>query len=216
MSNEIDFDTPEEFGGGGQFLDAPGIYHCLVQSILNGETPKGTAIDGFCITLEVLAGNVEGQVGKTINLTYFNPKINDSEKKAKLTKQQRSKLFIATNLLDPSRKGQSVKISLDQAKDQQLVARFEVDDYHSGEGKTYLQIANAELDVWHVDDPNAKSCPKNEKALALIPKQLRRGPEFFEAIYKKKAAPASAAAGAGSASAGSSPVAGSRVNLDDL
>lgn len=216
----IDFDAPDDFGGDSQFLSDPGKYHCLVQSVVQGATPKGTPIDGFCVTFEVLGGEVEGQKGKTINVTYFDPKITDSDKKVKLTKQQRSKFFLATNLLDPSKKGQSVRIDLENAKDQQVVVRFEVDDYHSKDGKTYLRIGNAELDVWHIDDPNARTCPKNEQALTLIPAALRRKPEFFDLIYAKNRAtatasqkPATAMATATTATAGASP---SRVNLDDL
>ncbi len=219
----LDFDAPDDFGGDSQFLSDPGKYHCLVQSVTQGATPKGTAIDGFCVTFEVLGGEVEGQKGKTINVTYFDPKITDSDKKVKLTKQQRSKFFLATNLLDPSRKGQSVRIELEKAVDQQVVARFEIDDYHSKDGKTYLRIGNAELDIWHIDDPNARTCPKNEQALALIPAALRRKPEFFDLIYAKKQAaaasskPATAAAAAAGATAGAAAgTSAGRVNLDDL
>lgn len=224
----FEYECPDDFGGDSKFLDQPGIYHLVVNEVLEGTGPSGKVIDGFCLTLEVLEGTVRNpsgctELGKTINLTYFNPKLTEKDG-GKFTRKKQGKALIAVNQLDPNRKGQKVSINLPAAKGQQLVARFEFDDYNSSSDKKYLNVAGAGLDIWHVDDPHAKSCPKNEKALGLIPKTLRRDEAWFGAIYERKAPtggsagngssgtqtqtrePATAGAGAGS----------SRLDLDNL
>ena len=45
--------------------------------------------------------------------------------------------------------------------------------------------------IYHVDDPRAAAFPKDKEALALLPAELRKKPEFFDAIASKsKVAPA--------------------------
>ena len=225
-ANSIDFDTPEDFDDGGNFVRQVGVYHFAMQSISVGSGPKGGAINGFMITAEVLGGTVASEVSHTINLVYFDPKLTDSDKKVALTKKQRAKLFIAIGLLNPNDKGKAVKIELDEHKlrGRQFVARLEVDGYRSKEGQTYLEISNAELDIWHVDDPHAAGIPKNEAAIKLIPAALRHDAKWFEAIYAKKGATAPASpSGNGGQKSGTpanqpatAAVATSRVNLDDL
>ena len=216
-ASSIDFDTPEDFDDGGQFLREPGTYHLAVQDVQVGTGPKGNAIDGFTVSMEVLAGTVPSEVKKSINVTFFNPKLTAKDGGTFQRKQQ-SKFLIAVNLLDPVNKGKRVSIDLQKAIGQQVVAAFEIDDFQ--QDKKYLRLANAGMDCWHVDDPHATSIPKNEAAMKLIPKELRHDAKWFEAIYKKPtAAPTASGNGGRKATAASqqpATAAVTRVNLDDL
>jgi hypothetical protein len=217
----VDFDVPDDFGDDGQFLKEKGIYHCSVQDVMIGTGPSGKAIDGFSIQLGVLDGTVRNeqgctQVGRTISVTLFNPKLTEKDG-GKFSRKKQSKLLIAVNALDPSKKGQKVQIDLNKIRDQQLVVSFEVDDYNSKDGKTYLQVANAGMDVWHVDDPHAKDIPKNLAALKLIPVGLRHDAKWFDAMYERKTAAGNGASGLGSTTTTTNASADAgRVNLDDL
>ena len=223
-ASSIDFDTPEEFDDGGQFLREPGTYHLAVQDVQVGTGPKGNAIDGFTVLMEVLAGTVPSEVKKSINVTFFNPKLTAKDGGTFQRKQQ-SKFLIAVNLLNPASKGQRVSIDLQNAIGKQVVAAFEIDDYQQGD-KKYLRLANAGMDCWHIDDPHAAGIPKNEAAIKL-PGVIRHDAKWFDAIYKKTVTtPTTPVATSGNggqksgtpanqpATTAAAPT--NRVNLDDL
>ncbi len=225
MSNAMEFDVPDDFGDDGQFLRTPGIYHLAVQDVTVGAGPSGKAIDGFTVALEVLDGTVRSEsgcteIGNTINVTYFNPKLTEKDG-GLFTRKKQSKFLVAVNALDPTLKGKKVSIDLEKVRGQQLIASLEVDDYNSQEGKKYLQVSGAGLDAWHVDDPRAAGIPKSPAALKLIPATLRHDAKWFEAIYAKRTPNGGSGtkttdpAGAGAATATAAP-ATSRVNLDDI
>ena len=106
--------------------------------------------------------------------------------------------FIATGVLLPEQLGKSVKINVPAAVGQQLILtlarKMEKDDNGNYSVETKLLEINYS-DIFHVDDPEAKSYPKSEDALAMIAATDRHKPEWFAFKSKKsvqKPAPAKA------------------------
>ena len=185
----FDFDAPEDVGGSGKFLNEPGTYHLAVMKVHEGQMANGKPISGFCVSMSVLAGTVEGQQEKELDLTFFNGKLN-SKDKGEFARKKQAAFLIAAGLMTPAQLGQrGLKIDLSQSEGRQVVATLEYDE-HEGSEKKFLQLAYA--NIYHPDDPRAKSFPKNAEALSLIPKDQRHSPEYFAPLSKKPTGAASA------------------------
>ena len=203
-------EMPEEMGGGGNFLNEPGTYHCAVTSVLEGTGPKGGIIDGFTIGLDVLAGTVAGQEHKVFNLTLFNARLDQSDGAKKWARLKQAAFVIAANVVTPAQLGQRVSVDLQRAIGQQIVLKLELQ-----EGKEYLDLSYS--DIWHVDDPRCEKVPKNMAAIAMIPTAMRHEKAWFDQLKPKK----SPAGGSGNgqrqtAAAGTSTAATAKPNYDDL
>jgi len=213
---EFEMEMPEEFGGESNFLKEPGTYHCAVTQVLEGTGPKGGIIDGFTVGLDVLAGTTNGQEGKVINVTLFNPRLDQSENGKAMARRKQGAFLIAANVVNPATRGQRVTVDLQKAVGQQIVCKFAKDEREGG--GDYLQLSYA--DIWHVDDPHCANVPKREDAIAMIPATLRHDAAWFEQLKSKAASGASGANGgkqqsrstAQSAQAATKP----DVNYDDL
>lgn len=194
---------------GGNFLSQPGIYHAIITAVYEELAPPkrdGTQkpIEGFSAAFDILAGTVAGQEGKTINLTFFNGKLN-SKDQGKFARKKQAAFLIASNVITPADLGQKIKIDLAKANGQQVVMKLEKDDENSTSDKTYLQLSYA--DIWHVDDPRCAAHPKKQEALTLIPPEHRRDAKYFESLVRTSN---------GSSSNGSAAPKRPAVNVDDL
>jgi hypothetical protein len=186
------FDAPETTQGEGGGLSTPGTYHVVINDVREGESAKGAAIDGLTITVEVLAGTVEGQAGKTRSESLFLPSMKDVAKEEEtgqpsMPRKKLAAIFIAANAMAPESLGKPVNIETALMVGQQCVIKFENQMEQDGEGKytvptKYIQISYA--DIFHVDDPAVKAVPKNADALSLIAKEYRHDEAWF--AWKKK------------------------------
>lgn len=185
----FDFDAPEDVGGSGKFLNEPGTYHLVVMKVHEGQMANGKPISGFCVSMSVLAGTVEGQNEKELDLTFFNGKL-DSKDKGEFARKKQAAFLIATGLMTPTQLGQrGLHIDLAKAEGRQVVATLEHDNREGAE-KKFLQLAFA--NIYHPDDPRAKEFPKNAEALNLVPADQRKNAEFFAPLFKKPANSATA------------------------
>ena len=193
----FDFESPEEVHGeDGKWCKEPGTYHFTVANILEGQTEKGTPIDGFTVKLEALAGGtVEGCQGQQHTETVFAPNLSQSEESQSMAKRKLAAFFIACDLMTPEQLGKPVQIELEQAVGRQLVAelakRYDKDETtgkYTKETK-YLQFHYA--NIYHVDDPDVKDIPKNADAIGLIGKEHRHDEEYFAPLKKKNGKKAS-------------------------
>lgn len=221
MPFEMDAPDADTMDKGGTYLATPGTYHFKIDHV--DEHPVGRdkqLLDGFRVELSVLDGprDTDGnclEASKKIDITFFNPKLN-SKDNGEFARRKQAAFLIAAGLIDNSKLGQRVSVELSHAINRQLVAEVERGTDEHGQPKKFLELAFA--NIYHVDDPKAASCPKNAKALALLPKELRRDPVSFKAATASggngaaKEQPAKqetkAAAAASAADAG--------VNLDDI
>lgn len=186
-----DWDTTDDFSGGGNYLHEPGTYHLVVTNVLDGMSKKNKPIEGFTVECDVLAGTVNGCAGKKVDLTFFPPNPSKSEVAQRISRQQNTAFFIATNVIDPSKLGQRVTIEPTNAAGHQLVVKLvrgqeqnEVGEWVDSDKFLRVEYAN----VWHVDDPDAKDVPKNKDALGMIAKEHRHDEAWF--AFKKKDKPA--------------------------
>lgn len=206
------FDAPETTQGGGGFLEEVGQYHFVVTEALDGQSSKGTPIDGLTVTFEILAGTTAGQEGKNKQESLFLPSAKDIAKEQKdgtpcMARKKLGALLIATDLMKPEQLGQPVNVNVEDMVGRQGVITFEKDMEMDGEGKytiegKYLRIRYS--DIFHVDDPAVKAVPKSADALSLIPPERRHKEDWFAWKKNKSKQPrqtASAGASNGSVNA---------------
>lgn len=200
-------DIPES---GGAFLVTPGTFHALITEIKDNQGPKGNPIDGFTFTVHILAGNVPDCAGKIHQECMFAPKLTSSDG-GKFQSQQHAALYVASNLVDPSARGQRVEIDREKMQDMQVIIRLEKDTYNSTDDKTFLRMAG--VSVHHVDDPRVEKIPKDKDALELIDKKYRHDRAWFDQLIKKRDG---AGNGSGGDAGGGGNQQGKKVDLDDL
>jgi len=200
-----EMEMPSDFDTGGTFLQEAGTYHLAVTAV--DETPAakdGTAIDGFKVDLEVLAG---GQQKKQAEVTFWNPKATDKNN-GEMAKKKQGRFVLATGILPTAKPGEKVTVDLKQAVGKQLVATLSKRKSQNSD-KEFIDLNFA--DIWHVDDPSAPQCERSQAALGLIPKALRRDPKSFA-----KPDATSKSNGNGSSTSGSTQQKQPAVDLDNL
>lgn len=178
----FEVEMPESFDKGGAFLQEPGTYHLAVLNVdEHPQAKNGTLLDGFKVDFEVLAGP---QAKKQAEITFWNPKLTDKNN-GEMAKKKQAFFVMATSLVGAAKPGEKVTVDLQMAKGRQLIATLAQRESQTDPTKKFIDLNFA--DIWHVDDPSAPNCERNQDALKLLPKSLRRDPASF-----KPAPPASA------------------------
>lgn len=168
MSDDVfEYDAPSSYDPGGQFLNAEGWFHCVVESVeLNPVNQKTKALipnAAFGVNFGVLAGTVDGQFGKTGNEIFFKPSLDQSEKSQAFAKKKIGRFWKAIGLdSGTAKEGKKIRIDPGLASSRQFIAKFEKTD----DGK-YIQLAYAE--IYHVDDPEVATYPKHKEMLQSYP-----------------------------------------------
>ncbi|TWT65645.1 DUF669 domain-containing protein [Crateriforma conspicua] len=179
----FDFDAPETTQNEGGATNEPGTYHVVVTETKEGESSKGKPIDGVTVAVEILAGTVDGQQGKSHTESFFAPDLSQDESKQNNAKRKLAALFIAGGVMQPEQLGKPAKIEVGQMNGRQMVMKLERRmDKDEKTGKwnvptNYVQVAYS--DIFHVDDPEVSAVPKNAEALALIPADQRHKADWF-------------------------------------
>jgi hypothetical protein len=164
--------TGKDFKGGGKYLAEPGTYHMAILDVTETPTKRdGTLINNaaFRATMSVLSGTVTGQEEKIYEATWFDPR-QDAKDGGAFDTKKIDRFLLATGLIHEADKESEMDINLAKAAGRQVLIRLE--KRTSKDGKEYLQLQGA--DIFHIDDPDCKSCPKKESALSLIPASLRK------------------------------------------
>lgn len=213
----MEFDAPEEIGGGGNFLNAPGTYHLHIDQVLEGQSASGKIIDGFTASVSCLDGTVREnnkctEIGKTCNITFFSGKLTDKDK-GQFARVRQAAFLVAANVIQPSQLGQRITIDLQKACGNQIVVTLEHDEQDTE--KKYLRIAGASC--YHVDDPRISGVPKAADALKLISAACRHDKAWFENVIKRKPkAEGEHKSGNGTPVGAGSGAASEAVNFDNL
>jgi len=185
MALAMDLPTTEDFNtGGGNFLTTPGKFHALIQHAEENAMRGEKMVKGFMLELQVvLPAELAGQTHK---LYLGNPDPSHKDGGAFSLKKQVAAL-IATNVVTPSDLGKKgVDIDPAKAHDMQVCIELELGKPSEKDGKRYLDMAYA--NIYHVDDPRAKSYPKDADTLAMIPAEYRCGEAFFAPLMQKPTA----------------------------
>ena len=173
MATEMEM--PGSFDTGGAFLQEPGTYHLAVIDVNEQPTARdGKMLDGFKVDVEVLAGP---QAKKQAELMFFAPKLTDKNG-GEMAKKKQARFVLATGVLQAAKPGEKVTVDLQLAKGRQLVATLAHRESQNDPSKKFIDLNFA--DIWHVDDPAAPNCERNQDALKLLPKILRKTAESFK------------------------------------
>lgn len=183
MAIEAELPTTEEVNETeSSFLEKPGTYHFAVTHA--NEAPqerwgdkKGQLMDGFEIEASVQAGH---EKGKTFRFFVRNPNLSHKDQ-GLFCKALRGRWLEAIAVVDPTQRGKTVTVELVDSNGQVVVAGRQfiatMKQEKSEKGKLYIELSGAK--VWHVDDPSADQCERNQEAIKLLPKKFRRDPASF-------------------------------------
>lgn len=181
MAVAVELSTAEDMaGGGGDYLEKPGRYHMMVVHAEENAKMGDNIVKGFMYELAVQAP--KELAGQTVRVYFRNP---DSTHKdgGKMARAKQSNALLAANVVTPSDLGKTKEVNAEDAKDNQLCIELALGEPNSKTGKQYLDLNYA--NIFHVDDPRAKSYPKDSDILSLIPKEYRRDEGFFAPLMVK-------------------------------
>lgn len=179
------FQSATDVGGESSAIQKPGTYHCSITHSADGESTRGKPTNCCSAILSVLAGTESDQAEKEFHLHLYDPDMSKAESAQEWATKKQTAYAIAINQMDPSQLGGECDVEFGKAEGQQIIITLDENEY---EGKKRLDLSYA--NIYHVDDPRAKEFPKNKEALALLPAECRKNPEYFEALTKKNSAPA--------------------------
>jgi hypothetical protein len=167
---EENYDDPTS-----KWLSMEGTYHLYINKYMENVTNKdGEPMNCFCIEVEAMDGTARQdgkflQAGRTKELNFFWPGDDTSDKGRAMMMKKISRLYLATGLVPPGTKGK-VSVDREDMQGRQFIAKLVYED-DEAKSKGWLQISYA--DVYHVDDPEVATIPKQAELLAEIPKELR-------------------------------------------
>lgn len=204
MSFDFEPSEAEELAGGGSYLSEPGTYMLNVLQVREGQGPKGNEINGFSVLLEVVAGTNAGHEGETLNLTFWQPKLDQSERAQAMDRRKITAFLVATNQLDPQHPKSTFELA-DSVGEMVVAKLVPQQDKDGNDSDKYLQLNYS--DIWHIDDPDCPSIATPPGTLDGLPPQSRKPQEFF--AFKAKKKPASRAPQVSSAPPQQQPASGS-------
>lgn len=197
----IEFEAPQadEMGGATAYLDIPGIYHLTLLKVMEDQLPNGDSHDCVSLVFTVLDGTEKrdgkcSEEGKQTTIVLWYPNYSGRDE-GKFARVKLTAAAVALGVITPADCGKNVSLEFNDAIGRQCVAKLSKDDSRSDNERTFLQLAYS--DIWHVDDPRARSCPKSKPALDLLPKEQRHPHDYFADLTKStggNAAPSKPAA----------------------
>lgn len=188
MALVMDIQTAEEAASsGGTFLNAPGKYHGVIMEAVENAMRGDKMVKGFMFEVAVHGAEKanEGELGKTIKLYFGN---GDSSHKdgGRFMESKQTAAMIASNLIsveDLGKKGMSIEV--ENAKNHQVMFEIELGKPDAN-NKRWPDLAHA--NIYHVDDPRAKSFPVNAEVLVHA-ENFRRDEAYFAPLIKAKPVP---------------------------
>lgn len=169
-------EQPDQLGGGGNFIDKPGVYHLLVVGIDENPADKhGQPMDAeFKCSVSVLAGTNPEQKDRSTDITFWKSKEKGDQASKRITR-----FCLATCLIGQFQPGQKATVEPSDTVGRQIVAKFVWKQKLDPVTGKYVDTDRIDLhysDIWHVDDPDvAKTGVVLDAAcLANIPPELRK------------------------------------------
>ena len=161
------YQAAHDFSSGSR-LQSVGFFHFVADSVNCPPTKHdGTLMPNAFLQVHctVAAGTVPGCENKKWELLLWEPKPDNPDFGQRIN----DRALIALGVIDPANPGAAIEFNPDDLVGRQFIAHVEANEYN---GKTNYRLAFG--DIYHVDDPEAASYPKNEGMLKIIPPALRR------------------------------------------
>lgn len=168
-----EYDVGDDLTTGGGFCRAPGVYHVVIEEFQRPVVKKDgslVASADFRVGLQILSGTVGGQENKRFDETFYTPMPSHKDG-GKSAKRRIDRFLLAIGAIKPEDRGKKVTIPWGDLAGRQFVCTCVLSEPNA-EGKQYLGINFA--DIYHVDDPEVATVPKDAEALKLLPPSLRR------------------------------------------
>lgn len=145
------------------FLRKTGKYHVLVNEFVENPPDQNDQpmLGAAKITCEVISGTDMSEKGKTFQTTFFSPD-PESNDKGRFAQLKLTRLYIA--LGGSHTPGQESELNAEFAVGGQFV--IEVGEREAKNKKIYFDIMGA--NIYHVDDPDIASVPKDLQFLEII------------------------------------------------
>lgn len=176
LKKMLEFDQPESMGPTSQYVDKPGIYHCLVTHVdENPTTRDGRPKNSLDVTFTVLCGTNADQADKVLDVSFWLPGPDDS---SEMPRRRLSAFCLATNLISEHQPGGKASVEPSEAVGQQCVCKFawkQRKNEATGQWEDGDRLYLAYSDIWHVDNEQVakNSVPLDENALTMIPDKFR-------------------------------------------
>jgi hypothetical protein len=186
MAMEFETPTDEEVKESeSQFLSKRGTYHFAVIDADENPTWRSGKLkdqlkDGFEVEAAVQAGP---EKGKTHRFFLRNPNLAHKDG-GRFCKVLQGMFLEAIAVVNPADRGKKVTIELARevngVKQTLIGGRQFIATLKPSDDPKYLELDGTK--VWHVDDPSADPCERNQAALSpnLYPPKFRRDPKSFE------------------------------------
>lgn len=185
----FDWEAPEEFAQGGNFLDTPGTYHALIQDVKTTDK-EGKVLDGFRVEFVVLDGTVRNEKGctevdKKFSVMFHNGKAS-SKDGGRFSRQKQAAIFVAGGVFDSaaevSKAKESRSINIEKMRNGQVVVTLDKREYEDEKKNKKSTLDIHFTNIFHIDDPAANAFPKNQKLIGLLPKSRRRTAAELQSI----------------------------------
>jgi hypothetical protein len=170
----LDYEVGEDLSAGGTRLSDPGCYHMIVTEIrVPGANKDGKPIPNsrFTVACAVGDGTVPNRKGKTVDLNFFEPSLSAKDGGA-FQRKKSDRFLLSIGLLKEADLGKQVRVPIKQAVGRQFCVKLEAAKDKQGKETGYLDISFA--DIFHVDDPEVATWPKDTAMLAHIPRSQRK------------------------------------------
>jgi hypothetical protein len=174
----VTMEMPESTETGGAFLDKAGVFHLSVLDVSESPTKENGELipnAAFSVEVDVLAGPSKGKQKRVV---FFNPDPSKKGTKGYEMELRKQRRFCEAVSVAPEKTpgGSTYTVDMMKAKARQLIMEFQFDTREGKEKNLQLHFAN----IWHIDDPDESAkCERNQQAIALLPKGVRRDPKTF-------------------------------------
>lgn len=178
---DLDFDPDKDLDGFD--LVAAGTYHLAVADVDLTREKR----DGCVMKIEIMAGTVATEVGKTFQDSNTDPSSSHKDG-GKFALKRIAKMLLAAGVLTRADFGKGKKLDIErqgELKTKQFIAAV---SHRKHDGKVYAQIDG--LQMWSVHDPEVANVPKNAEMLKFAPLPQQTQPQAAATPAAAQSAPA--------------------------
>lgn len=178
---EEEYQVGESLDRGTKYLDGtqPGCYHMVISAVHRpARNAEGMPIENALASVSCVVAAPLEHKDKLFDLTLWYPKM-DAKDGGAFGQKKNDRFLAAIGAITPEMIKSKIRINWAGLAGRQFLVKLEATEREIQKGKNrgqkraFLDVAFAEF--YHVDDPEAGTdYPRNEQALKMLPKSLRR------------------------------------------